>query len=229
MPPLPRRAINFVPMKLFHQPWKSQRNQIWMGLWQWRNICRHRACGKLRYTGTYVILKYTTNVVALAPFSKEVIIKDLYLPTIDCKFTICEKHPIDLYYGCRLWAVLLKNCWWWHCAGWRRISDRFITVDWGKACGFCWMEVSGCNFDGCPKPAIYRNSIISDLANITVPKVACRNEVSMYTIQKYGATDYQWTVQGGVITAGQGSNTIFGGMVKWHFRNGGGKTTKLLP
>ena len=164
--------------------------------------------------GTYVItLKVYNECGCSGTFSSEVIIKDLFLPKIDCQSTICENTPVTYTTtadcGQFYWKIVGAGT----LVSGGGLSDKSISIDWGQGpVGYVELEVAGCNFDKCPKKAVFEIPIVSDLANITGPTVACRNEVSMYTIQKYGFTSYDWVVQGGTITAGQGSNTI---LVSW--------------
>ena len=71
--------------------------------------------------GTYVItLKVYNECGCFGTFSKEVIIKDLYLPTIDCKSTICENtqstYTTVADCGQFYWKIVGDG----NCAGWRR-------------------------------------------------------------------------------------------------------------
>ncbi|MBK9736774.1 MAG: hypothetical protein IPO92_18160 [Saprospiraceae bacterium] len=54
-------------------------------------------------------------------------------------------------------------------------TDKFITIDWGKGpLGIVELEVSGCNFDLCPKKAIYNIPIISEDAHIAGQTIVCK-------------------------------------------------------
>ncbi|HMR90627.1 MAG TPA: hypothetical protein PKD51_20845, partial [Saprospiraceae bacterium] len=148
-----------------------------------------------------------------ASITKPIIIKESYLPVIDCKSTICENTEMTYTTG--------ADCgqFFWKIIGDGTIkagggsSDNFVTVDWGQGpLGIIELEVASCNFDLCPKKAIFDIPIISENAKINGQTIACKGSNEMYSIQKYNATDYQWTVTGGSITAGQGSNTI---IVAW--------------
>ncbi len=164
--------------------------------------------------GTYqVLLTIITACGCQASITKEIIIKDSYLPVIDCKSTICENtemtYTTDADCGQFFWKVIGDGT----IKGGGGDSDNFVTIDWGAGpLGIIELEVSSCNFDLCPKKAVFDIPIISENANITGQTIACKGSNEIYSIQKYNATDYQWTVTGGSITAGQGSNTI---IVSW--------------
>lgn len=164
--------------------------------------------------GTYQItLSIITACGCQASFTKPIIIKESYLPVIDCKSTICENtemtYTTNADCGQFFWKIIGDGT---IIAGGGG-SDNFVTVDWGAGpLGIIELEVASCNFDLCPKKAIFDIPIISDNAKINGQTIACKGSNEMYSIQKYNATDYQWTVLGGSITAGQGSNTI---IVTW--------------
>ena len=175
--------------------------------------------------GNYIVSLTMTNACGCTgTTSKEIIVKDNYLPKIDCKSTICENTVMTYHTDAD--CGILK----WKIVGDGKVTDgggntdKFITVDWGQGpLGIIELEVSSCNFDLCPKKAVFDIPIISENAKITGPSLACKASTEMYTIQKYNATDYQWTVTGGSLTAGQGSNTI---IVAWNNGNEGSISVK---
>lgn len=166
--------------------------------------------------GTYQIsLTLTNECGCTGSITKEIIIKDKYLPQIDCKSTLCENttttYTTAADCGTFHWKVsgngTIK-----HGGG---LTDKSITIEWGTGpVGVIELEVSGCNFDLCPKKAVFEIPIVSEAAKIAGQTNACKGSKEIYTIQKYGATDYQWVVAGGNISAGQGSNTI---IVDWMY------------
>jgi hypothetical protein len=164
--------------------------------------------------GTYTIqLNVRDECGCIGSFTREIIVKDLYLPTIDCKSTICENTPMtyhtDADCGSFFWKVIGDG----KVTAGGGTSDKFISVDWGDGpLGIIELEVSGCNFDLCPQKAVFDIPIISDKALIVGKSIVCQNAREIYTVQKYGATSYHWQVDGGTITAGQGSNSI---IVDW--------------
>ena len=111
-------------------------------------------------------------MVAFGTFSKEVIIKDLYLPTIDCKSTICENtqstYTTAADCGQFYWKIVGDGT----VLDGGGVSDRFITVDWGKGpVGFVELEVSGCNFDKCPKKQFTKFPSSQILPTLPVPQL----------------------------------------------------------
>lgn len=170
--------------------------------------------------GTYnITLKVFNECGCFGTFTREVIIKSLYLPTIDCKSTLCENTQMTYTTaadcGKLFWKIVGDGT----LVEGGGLTDKFITIDWGSGpVGFIELELADCNFDQCPKKAVFEIPLVSDLANITGPTVACRNKSSLYSIQKYGFTSYNWVVQGGTIAAGQGSHAI---LVEWANGNAG--------
>ncbi|MBK8699004.1 MAG: PKD domain-containing protein [Saprospiraceae bacterium] len=164
--------------------------------------------------GTYTIsLSMTTDCGCKSGINKEIIVRDKFMPVINCQSTICEytsqRYETDADCGQFYWKVIGDGI----ITDGGGVSDRFISIDWGKGpAGYVELEVSSCNFDLCPKKAIFEIPIISNLAELTGDAVACKNSYHSYSIQKYNATAYQWNVIGGTITAGQGSHTI---IVEW--------------
>lgn len=164
--------------------------------------------------GTYTInLKVYNECGCFGTFSKEVTIKSLYLPQIDCKSTICENtkmsYSTTASCGKFYWKIVGDGT----LVEGGGINDKSITIDWGTGpVGYIELEVADCTYDQCPKKAVFEIPIVSDLATINGPTVACRSNTSMYAIQKYASTSYNWVVQGGSITAGQGSHAV---LVEW--------------
>lgn len=164
--------------------------------------------------GTYqVSLTIITACGCTASITKPIITKESYLPVIDCKSTICENtemtYTTDSDCGQFFWKIIGDGT----IKAGGGSSDNFVTVDWGQGpLGIIELEVASCNFDLCPKKAIFDIPIISENAKINGQTIACKGSNEMYSIQKYNATGYQWNVTGGSITAGQGSNTI---IVAW--------------
>ncbi len=170
--------------------------------------------------GTYTISLLVKNECGCTgTITKEVTIKDKYKPVIDCKSTICENTKVtytsNADCGTFLWKVIGDG----KITSGGQAADKSITIDWGKGPqGIIELEVQACNFDLCPEKAVFEIPIVSENAKISGELVACNGSLEYYTIQKYGATQYDWTVAGGTIVSGQGSNGI---VVKWtDFNNG---------
>lgn len=164
--------------------------------------------------GSYTIsLNIITECGCKGSFKKEVTIKDQYLPTISCKSTICENTEVTYETtsdcGTFTWSVIGDGI----IKAGGKPTDKFITIAWGKGpAGFIELEVDNCNFDLCPKKAVFEIPIISDEAIISGKLIACLGSKEVYAIQKFDATDYQWQAEGGIVTAGQGNHTV---IVDW--------------
>ena len=164
--------------------------------------------------GTYTItLEVIDACGCKGSYTHEIKVKELFLPKIDCKSTICENTPVTYHTeadcGSFFWKVIGDG----KITAGGGLSDKFISIDWGNGpLGIIELEVSGCNFDLCPQKATFDIPIISEDALISGKSIVCQNAKEVYSIQKFGATDYNWIITGGNITAGQGSNTI---IVDW--------------
>jgi len=164
--------------------------------------------------GKYTIsLEVVDECGCTGRYFSEIIVKERFLPKIDCKSTICENTSVtyqtDADCGRFFWKVSGNGL----ITGGGGNSDNFISIDWKNGpLGVVELEVLDCNFDLCPQKAIFEIPIISDKALIQGKTIVCPFSREVYSIQKFGATNYNWVVQGGNITSGQGSNTI---IIEW--------------
>lgn len=164
--------------------------------------------------GNYTISLLVKNECGCTgTITKEITIRDKYKPVIDCKSTICENTEITYTTsadcGTFIWKVIGDG----KITAGGQSSDKSITIDWGTGPqGLIELEVQACNFDLCPEKATFEIPIISDNAEISGEVVACNGALEYYSIQKYGATSYDWSVDGGTIVSGQGSSGI---IVNW--------------
>jgi PKD repeat protein len=165
--------------------------------------------------GTYTVTLFMKNECGcIGTMSKQINVKDKYKPTIDCKSTICEQTEItyttNTECGKFLWNVIGDG----KITSGGKATDKSITVNWGSGPqGLIELKVEACNFDLCLEKSVFEIPIISEKAEISGEVIACQNSYEFYNIQKYGATKYDWTVENGEITAGQGSSGI---IVLWN-------------
>ncbi len=164
--------------------------------------------------GTYTVTLFVTSGCdCTASIIKQITVKEKYKPTIDCKSTICENTEVtyttNADCGNFNWKIIGDG----KLVAGGGVNDKSITIKWGNGPqGLIELEVQSCNFDLCPEKAVYEIPIISEKAEISGEVVACKNSNEYYSIQKYSATSYQWSVQGGVILSGQGSHGI---VIQW--------------
>jgi hypothetical protein len=89
-----------------------------------------------------------------------------------------------------------------------------ITIQWNNGpTGLVQYELQPCSGSSCPLPIVFSVPVLDDLPEISGPETVCADERSVYSIQAYGGTEYNWTLSGGgTITEGQGTNII---TVQW--------------
>ncbi len=156
--------------------------------------------------------------------TKEITIKDKFKPVIDCRSTICENSKVtyttNADCGIFLWKIIGDG----KVLSGGQAADKSITIDWGKGPqGIIELEVQACNFDLCPEKSIFEIPILSENAEISGEVVVCNASLEYYSIQKYGATQYNWIVEGGTIVSGQGS---YGVIVNWTAQDKGKLTVQ---
>lgn len=147
-------------------------------------------------------------------YSLEIKIDEAWMPQIDCKGTICENNTVTYTSiddcGVFDWSISSNGT----IVSGGGNNENFITVDWGNGPeGYIDLEVQSCNMDVCPTPASFLIPIVSDNAPIKGNLTPCIGSTESYAITDFGATNYQWSVTGGIILAGQNSHAV---MVKWN-------------
>ncbi|MEM7102579.1 MAG: Ig-like domain-containing protein [Bacteroidota bacterium] len=92
-------------------------------------------------------------------------------------------------------------------------SPDTICVAWGNGpTGTIQLDVSGCDSTFCSKPTEVTVPIIPSTVDIDGPIDVCLNDTEVYTVPKWISVLYDWTVVGGEIISGQGSNVV---TIKW--------------
>ncbi|MDX2135054.1 MAG: PKD domain-containing protein [Saprospiraceae bacterium] len=89
-------------------------------------------------------------------------------------------------------------------------GDDTVTVQWlNGPVGVLQYTQQPCSPNTCPLPAVFPIPVIDDLPEIEGPESVCINERSVYRIEAFAGTDYNWKVSGGgSIIDGQGTNLI---------------------
>jgi len=88
-----------------------------------------------------------------------------------------------------------------------------INVTWGNGpVGTIILNVTGCDSTYCNDPTIVTVPIIPNTTIINGPVVVCENATETYTVPKWMSTLYTWSVSGGSIVSGQGTNTV---VIQW--------------
>ncbi len=170
--------------------------------------------------GNYIISLLAVNGCNCEDiYSLEIQIDEAWMPQIDCKGTICENTSVTYTSndncGTFNWSISSNG----HITEGGAPTDNFITIDWGNGPeGYVNLEVQSCADDMCPTPAEYIIPIVSNNAPIKGNLTPCIGSTESYAITDFGATDYIWTITGGIIQAGQSTNAV---MVKWNSTTGG--------
>ena len=136
-------------------------------------------------------------------------VEPLQSPFVSCVGTICE---LDTFFyssdaDCSLfyWTVSSNGT----IVNGGGTADDYIEVSWtGGPAGDIELSVDNCTGDYCKSPAMIQIPIMTGNAEITGIDRVCTGAVEAYTIQDYSATYYNWTVVGGNILSGQGTNEI---------------------
>ena len=93
-------------------------------------------------------------------------------------------------------------------------ADDYITINWGSGpVGTVGLSTSGCAEAVCAQETVVQIPILDGSATIDGPTVACKGGHSIYSIQYYNGTQYNWSLTGnGSIIDGWGTNQI---TVQW--------------
>ena len=182
--------------------------------------------------GTYTVTLYATrdnyddrgNPLCCCTDSTSIVITvdSLPGPSIYCISTLCA-FDSAMYWtdatNCSsyLWTVLdaLGNP-----VSFSGQGTPNINVQWGNGpFGTIILDVSGCDSAYCNDPTTVTVPIIPNTTAINGPIVVCENSTETYTVPKWISTLYTWSVSGGTIVSGQGTNTV---VVQWGLAPGPG-------
>jgi PKD repeat protein len=172
------------------------------------------------YAGSYDVKMVVANECNCQDgYSVRVDVRSDPVPVIECISTVCANGIDDYHvdaskYGC---PGAIYN---WTVTGGVITSPMpygpDIQVQWGASGpGIVSLEIIGCG--GCPGTASVVVSIISPTTTITGPNPACQFSNAIYSIPNMSGSIYTWTVTGGWIVSGQGTEQVevnwFGGTV----------------
>lgn len=160
-------------------------------------------------TGNYTVTMYVENECHCKDsFTVKVVVSADPPPIIYCISTVCA-NGVDHYStpsGCPgatyNWSVV---------GGTITTPMPYgpdIDVQWGSSGpGIVSLQILGCA-SVCPTTASVVVSIISPTTTISGPNPACQNSVSIYSIPNMPGSVYTWTVTGGFIMSGQGTEQV---------------------
>jgi len=171
--------------------------------------------------GTYTVCLYVTRNnfdpqgLALCcctdSICMDVTVDSLPGPNIYCISTLCagdsSKYWTDAANcGTYYWGVLDEN-------GLPLLftgqGNDTICVQWGNGpIGTITLYVSGCDSLYCNDTVSVIVPIIPSTTLINGPIDVCQFSSATYTVQKWASTYYDWMVSGGVVQAGQGTNSV---------------------
>jgi PKD repeat protein len=160
-------------------------------------------------SGTYDVIMYVENQCHCKDsFMVKVVVSSDPPPKIECISTVCA-NGVDHYHtpsGC---AGATYN---WSVTGGVITTlppyGPDIDVQWGASGpGIVTLQILGCG-GVCPTPASVVVSIISPTTTISGPNPACTNSTSIYSIPNMPGSIYTWTVTGGFIMSGQGTEQV---------------------
>jgi len=165
--------------------------------------------------GQYEVSLIARNDCFCADTSTIIInVSDLEIPEIECVGTVCKGETVTYSTPdeCASYS--------WTITGDATIieggtpSDNFITIEWNQGPeGTIELSVANCNPALCDAAAIASIPIITDdISLIEGPDKVCPNDISTYSITDFGGSEFTWTVSGGNILEGQGTNQI---SVEW--------------
>lgn len=101
-------------------------------------------------------------------------------------------------------------------------SDNTVTVDWGNGpVGTVSLQITGAG-SYCNLPTVVQIPIVSPNLQISGPSTICRFSNVTFGAPLLPGSTYNWTVTGGSITAGQGTNSI-----TTYFSSAGAATVSL--
>jgi PKD repeat protein len=175
--------------------------------------------------GTYTVVLYATrdnfddlgNPLCCCTDStfQTITVDSLPGPSIFCISTLCANDSAQ-------YSTDAANCssWFWSVSDAQGNPLPFsgqntpsISVLWGNGpVGTVSLITSGCDSLYCDDTTKVVVPIITSTVNIDGPLLVCQNSTETYTIPKWISTLYTWSIGGGTILAGQGTNTV---VVQW--------------
>lgn len=166
-------------------------------------------------SGTYEVNLIARNDCFCADTTTLIVnVSDLEIPEIECVGTVCKGETVtyETVDGCGSYS--------WTITGDATIieggtpTDNFITVEWNQGPeGTVELTVANCNPALCDATAVAVIPILTDdVSLIDGPDKVCPNDIVNYAITDFGGTEFTWSVSGGNILEGQGTNQI---TVEW--------------
>jgi PKD repeat protein len=169
--------------------------------------------------GSWTVTMYVENECHCKDsFTVKVVVSSDPVPIIQCVSTVCANGSDDYYVDAAMFGCpgAIYN---WTVSPGGTITSLMpygphIQVQWGASGpGVVSLQIIGCG--GCPSTASVVVSIISPTTTINGPNPACQFSNAIYSIPNMSGSTYTWSVTGGFIVNGQGTEQIevnwFGG------------------